>query len=512
MGPTMQLTRRQMLKTSAAATALAATGASAASSDAKSSRPNVLFIMTDQQRGDCLSIDGHPCVETPNMDRIGREGAYFKHAYSTTPTCTPARAALLTGMQPWNHGQLGYYRVAPEYPVEMPQLFRDAGYYTTGIGKMHWHHQRTLHGFHKTILDESGRVQTDTFISDYRAWFASVAPNLDPDATGIGWNDYNAGEYALPEELHPTVWTADVASRFIDTYDREDPFFLKVSFARPHSPYDAPSRWFRHYEKKNIPERHIGDWADRFEERSDDTNALWHGDLGPDEARHSRVGYYGSISFIDEQIGRILDTLEKRGLTEETLIVFTSDHGDMMGDHHLWRKSYPYEASARIPMLMRWPEGMVDAVRGQTIDAPVEIRDILPTLYAATGREVEGIDGDNMLKLVTGEGDTWREYIDLEHDICYGPNNHWSALTDGKTKYIYHALDGEEQLFDLVKDPGEETDLAPESAHAATLKKWRARLVAHLEPRGEQWVKNGNLVPRPKSIKLSPNYPKSKQA
>jgi choline-sulfatase len=470
------------------------------------SRPHVLLLMADQFRADTLGAAGHPAVRTPHLDRLAREGAQFRSAYSSTPTCTPARAALLTGLSPWRHGMLGYSKLAEKYPFEMPRAMHERGYYTFVIGKCHYAPQRNLHGFDGALLDESGRAQSPEFRSDYRAWFASMAPNLDPDATGIGWNDHRAAEYALPEELHPTRWMGDTASRFIGTYQRPQPFFLKVSFARPHSPYDPPARLMRAYADAPIPEARVGQWAARYAPRSDGGDALWHGRLDAAIVRRSRQGYLGSVSFVDEQIGRILEALEKRGWLEETLILFTADHGDMTGDHHLWRKSYAYEASARIPMLMRWPRGLSSAPRGQTLAHPAELRDILPTCLDAAGRPQEGLDGRSLLDAAAGKPG-WRETIDLEHNVCYAPENHWNALTDGRVKYVYHAMRGEEQLFDLAADPAELRDLAPEPAHEATLRSWRARMVAHLEVRGDAWVKNGRLQPRPRSMPFSPNYP-----
>jgi arylsulfatase A-like enzyme len=466
--------------------------------------------MTDQQRGDCIGADGNPVIQTPNLDRIANEGTLFRHGYSTTPTCTPARAALLTGEGPWRHGMLGYTRVGVRYPVEMPRALRELGYHTTGIGKMHWHPQRNLHGFHQAILDESGRELSGEFRSDYRAWLASTAPGVDPDATGIGWNSYRAGSYVLPEELHPTHWTAQTAINYLDHYDRTEPFFLKVSFARPHSPYDPPDRFMRQYADADLPDRHIGNWCDRYRVPNGDTFNIWHGDMGAEQARKSRQGYYGSISFIDEQIGRILESLESHGMYDETLIIFCSDHGDMLGDHHMWRKSYAYEPSARVPFLMRWPTGLVSAERGQVRDEPVEIRDILPTfLDAAGGERIEGMDGKSMLPLVANQAPDWRPYIDLEHDVCYSDTNHWTGLTDGKVKYIFHAKDGEEQLFDLAADPGEEKDLAGDTHHTALLQQWRGRMIAHLEERGDPFVVNGRLGLRPESQVKSPNYPQA---
>jgi arylsulfatase len=461
------------------------------------SKPNVLLLMADQHRADWLGSDANRVVRTPNLDRIAASGVRFRHAYSSTPTCTPARAALLTGMAPWSHGMLGYSRVAQRYPVEMPRLMRDAGYYTFGIGKMHWTPQRNLHGFHGTLLDESGRAESPDFRSDYRAWFSTEAPNLNPDATGIGWNDCTAKPYVLPERLHPTRWTADCAVRFLETYQRSEPWFLKVSFARPHSPYDPPQRWWDAYSGQQLPKAVAGAWAAKYKERSGPKDDIWHGELDSEAVRRARIGYSGSVSFADEQIGRVLEALEKRRWLDDTLIIYLSDHGDMTGDHHLWRKSYAYEASARIPMLVRGP----GVKAGSVSDTPVEIRDVLPTIAVAAGVPVpEACDGQNMLTAK-------REWIDLEHNVCYSPINHWTALTNGKWKYIYHAHDGSEQLFDLASDPQEVRDLAGDAGHVESLRLWRSRMVGHLEKRGPEWVRAGVLVPRPHSMPLSPNYP-----
>jgi arylsulfatase len=462
--------------------------------------------MADQFRADCLGASGNRVIHTPNLDRLAAEGVRFTSAYSSTPTCTPARAALLTGSSPWRHGMLKYARVAERYPVEMPRALGQAGYYTTAIGKCHYHPQRNAHGFHEMLLDESGRVETKDFRSDYRTWFSSQAPDLNPDATGVGWNDYKAKTYALPERLHPTNWTGETAANWIKAYNRPQPFLLKVSFARPHSPYDPPERFMKRYADAAVPERHLASWAERYAKRSDDTDALWHGDLGAEAARHSRQGYYGSVTFVDEQIGRILEALHKRGFLEESVIVFLTDHGDMLGDHNLWRKSYPYEASAKIPMLLRAPAGLLSGKRGRVESKTAEIRDILPAFLDAAGAgQRPECDGGNLLSLANGK--PWREFLDLEHGICYGPDNHWNALTDGRMKYVYHAREGVEQLFDLQRDPHELRDLASVPDSAGGLRMWRQRLTAHLEPRGERFVRNGRLIPRPKDVAFSPNYP-----
>ncbi|MBN1346056.1 MAG: arylsulfatase [Phycisphaerae bacterium] len=505
--------RREFLRASGGAIgagALSLASGTAQGIPSSARRPNILYLMADQFRGDCLGCDGNRVVRTPNLDRIARQGARFSSGYSSTPTCTPARSALLTGLSPWHHGMIGYGRVSNRYPFKLPQALRDAGYYTFGIGKMHWHPQKTLNGFHGTLVDESGRRETPDFVSDYHLWFEKQAPGKDPNVTGIGWNDHRARVYALPEELHPTHWTGQMAVDFIEKYDRSEPFLLKVSFARPHSPYDPPKRFMEMYREDDMPAPRIGKWADRYAPVDQPlNNSLWHGDLGLEQTRRSRRGYYGSVSFIDEQIGRILAAIEKRGMLENTFIIFTADHGDMTGDHHLWRKSYAYEASARIPYLTRWPKGMgMDDRRGQSIAQPVELRDILPTfLEVARAKAPSHLDGKSWLPLLRGQTSGWRDWIDLEHDVCYSPKNHWNALTDGKQKYVFHAFDGREQLFDLRNDPGEINDLASEAKHAESLKTWRQRMVEHFAERGEPFVRNGKLLERPRRILYSPHYP-----
>ncbi|MFH1718104.1 MAG: arylsulfatase [Planctomycetota bacterium] len=506
-----QITRRAFLKNASILSATVALDASAARSAVGQRRkPNILYLMTDQHRGDCLGCAGNKIIKTPHLDSIAKDGVLFSSAYSSTPSCTPARSAILTGLSPWHHGMIGYGRVAGEYPFELPTALRDAGYYVFGIGKMHWHPQRNLRGYHKILLDESGRAETPGFVSDYRQWFKEQAPDLDPDATGIGWNDYRAKAYALPQRLHPTRWTTDTAVDFIEKYDRSEPFMLKVSFARPHSPYDPPQRFIDMYDEDDMPAPAVGDWAARYAPHDEPPKpSLWQGDLGVEQAKKSRRAYYGSITFIDEQIGRILAALKKRNLYDNTLIIMFADHGDMLGDHHLWRKTYAYEGSARIPMLLRWPKSMgMDNQRGRTLPQPVELRDVLPTFLDAAAAPIPNhLDGRSMLELVRGNTKNWRPYIDLEHSMCYN-KDHWNALTDGKFKYIYYAFDGREELFDLSNDPNELRNLAADPAHKSKLLQWRQNMVEHLCERGEPFVSNGKLTIRKDRLLYSPHFPK----
>ena len=476
--------------------------------------PHIILIMTDQQRGDALGCAGNEAVISPNIDQLAAEGYLFRNAYTATPSSTPARAGLLTGMSPWHHGLLGYGKVAEHYSCEMPQMLKDLGYHTLCIGKMHWNPQNALHGFEATLIDESGRVESSCFMSDYRKWFNTQAFGLNPDSTGVGWNAHGAKVYALPERLHPTVWTGDRAVEAIRGYSSKQPLFLKVSFARPHSPYDPPQRVLDMYEGREIPEPIIGNWCKELPEdpHPEKNPEAYSGNFGTEYAQNSRKYYYASITFIDEQVGHIIEELKKKGMYENALICFISDHGDMLGGHNLRRKTYTYEGSASIPYIVKLPQSYQQVRKtGSSIDEPVELRDLLPTFLAINGADIPAaIDGMSLLPLMEKKKSSWRKYIDIEHATVYWQDNYWCALTDGKVKYIWFFRTGEEQLFDLQRDPGEVNELSKVPSSQKQLEVMRKAMAEHLQERGEEWVKDGKLVIRKKSLLYGPNYPGKK--
>lgn len=207
-------------------------------------------------------------------------------------------------------------------------------------------------------------------------------------------------------------------------------------------------------------------------------------------------------------MGRIVQALKETGRYDNALIVFTADHGDMMGDHHHWRKTYAYEGSAGIPMIVKVPASLQGTLpKGSTIEQPVELRDILPTMLETAGAQVpQDMDGRSMLALTKGQTEGWRRWIDLEHATCYSDHNYWCALTDGRLKYIWFLRTGEEQLFDLVKDPQETTDRSTDKKYHKQLDELRRAMADHLSERGEEWVKDGKLQTRSSTLLYSPNY------
>ena len=229
-------------------------------------RPNVLLIVTDQQRWDTLGCYGNDVIETTNFDWLAAEGTAFTSAYSPVPACMPARASLMTGMDPWHAGIVGTGGGNPQcanLTNTLPGVLARAGYHTQGVGKMHFTPQRSLQGFHHTVLDEEARVRDPGFVSDYAAWFErNKQGDYGRYDHGIDQNSWLARPYHLPEYLHATNWTATESIRFLERRDPTRPFFLKTSFARPHSPYDPPADYFDRYLQADLPRPVVGDWVD----------------------------------------------------------------------------------------------------------------------------------------------------------------------------------------------------------------------------------------------------------
>jgi arylsulfatase len=460
-------------------------------------RPNVLLIVTDQQRWDTLGCYGNEIVETANLDWLAAEGTVFTSAYSPVPACMPARASLMTGRDPWHTGIVGTGGGNPQcanLTNTLPGVLAGAGYHTQGVGKMHFTPQRSLQGFHHTVLDEEARVRDPGFVSDYAEWFErNKQGDYGRYDHGIDQNSWLARPSHLPEYLHATNWTATESIRFLQRRDPTRPFFLKTSFARPHSPYDPPADYFDRYLHTDLPQPAIGDWVDGENGgRSRDPNA-WRGQLGERDLKRARAGYYGSITHIDHQVGRIMRYLRDNKLDGNTVVVVTSDHGDMLGDHHLLRKVRPYEGATHIPMIVRLPARLRGAGADQ-VSAPVALHDVMPTILDAIGIDIpETVTGSSMVPLIQGsQGAPWREFVHGEYTRHpQAPAMHF--LAGAEWKYIWLADADVEQLFHLATDPYETHDLAHEPAHANTLRAWRQRLVSTLEPRQSSLTRDGDL-------------------
>lgn len=511
------------------------------------------MLMADQLRFDQLAAYGGTRNGTPNLDALAADSVALT-MYSSTPTCTPARAALLTGRGPWGHGMLGYGNVAPAYPYEMPRALAAGGYATVSVGKDHfgWNasaNSGNSHGYQTTQLYEGlgSGMPSDFEFDNYDQWFQKRMPGAHPMCPGVDWNSWRGIPYCYDDEsLHPTAWVGTTATQLINSYPfnspSASPLFLKVSWHRPHSPYDPPARLLNESIAKgpirpawiNTNTSAPGAWDYVFWGQGPlaasgcgprDSDA-WCGIMPSNESDLARHAYLASVSFMDEWLGQVVAALKAQGVYDDAVIVFLSDHGDGQGDHAHWRKGFPHEFSARVPLLVKWPasDPSVTLKRGTVIDAsspqggPVaEMRDIFPTMADYAGLPppppgVPALEGQSLrciLRDPTGRSCGWRSWLDLEHAIVFNASVHWSAATDGQIKYIFNALDGSEQLFNLTQDPTEMVDLARIPGHSDTLALWRTRLVTLYEQqgRGSDWVVNGQLIPRPQNLVFGPNFP-----
>ncbi len=455
-------------------------------------RPNIILFTTDQHRGDHLGIAGHPVVETPYVDSWVNHGAYFPNAYSEIPSTTGARRVLHSGRGSYHCGLIGYAGTPWNPPTTLAQELADAGYHCINVGWRNMHPRRKLFGFHNVICHDLGED-----CDDYWDWLREkLGPDVHERAHGCDCNGWVSRPFHLDEYYHPTNWTVRVALEQIAKRDPTRPFFIWISHLRPHQPYDPPQVFWDMYINRELPPPPIGDWADRYDRPNPGLEpTCWFGRLKPEQLHRARAGYAGSVTHIDYQLGHLMQRLQ-RELREEagnTLWLFTSDHGDMLGDHHLHRKCYAYEGSARIPLVVRYPRGW-DLPTG-TFDHVVGLQDVMPTLLEAAGVPVpESVLGHSLLGAMRGE--PWREVFHGEHSPCYAMEQAMQYLTDGKEKYVYLPYTGEEQLFDLVSDREELHDLARDPANAERVALWRQRLIDILEPRGDGFVEDGKLVVR----------------
>ncbi len=431
------------------------------------SRPNILFVMFDQMAALSLPSYGHKLVKTPHLDSLAARGTVFETAYCASPLCSPARFALMSGCLP---SRIGAYDNATEFPssiVTLPHYLRAAGYRTCLSGKMDFTGADQLHGYEE-------RLTTDLAPADF-GW----VPNWDqPDeiqpwyhtlqsVAEAGPCDYSLSmQYDEDAVFKAEQWLHQAAG----SPDRR-PFMLTVSIMHPHDPYQAPRRFWEMYDEKEIdlpampalpPERR--DAMGRHMYRLYDRGEI---PLSETQIRRARHAYYGMISYCDDQLGRLLKRLEMLGLADNTIVVVTSDHGDMLGERGLWYKMAFFDRAIRVPLIVAGPE----VRRGQRLMAPVSHLDLLPTLGGlAQGGDifapVSPVDGrDLRAALMRGTepvGDVIGEYMGEGYDQPI------VMIRRGGRKFIYSRQLGA-ILYDLGQDPQESRDLATDQQHDAEI-------------------------------------------
>ncbi len=332
--------------------------------------------------------------------------------------------------------------------------------------------------------------------SDYYTEMTRRGHDVQPMRHGLGQNELYPGMATVPESLTLTSWTAERCVDYIrERRDPTVPFFLWCSFSKPHPPLDPPEPYYSMYRDSPIPEPVFGDWSepDRCPEAFKRARESWSLDVIPPEViRAARAAYYGLVTHIDYAIGRVFAALQDLRLFDDALLMFTSDHGEYLGDHHTGAKTFFHEPSAHVPFIMRLPKAWEDRRHGSTVSDPVTHADVLPTVLAAAGQDAPpDVDGQDLIALARGELADPRRYIDGEGRV---PDANYHAITDGRWKYIHYAEGGVEQLFDLDSDPDELTDLSRSAAHESRLEELRRELIDLLVRRGSDWAKDGRMV------------------
>ena len=463
-------------------------------------RPNILLLYTDQQRWDALGASGHPDIQTPNLDRLCAEGLNCDHFFVQNPVCMPSRISMLSGLYPSTLGIVRNGITVSTDTVILPHLLRNYGYHSANMGKLHFlpHANRDhrdphpAYGFdHLEISDEPGCYE-----DAYRAWVQRRAPG-EMDSISVGlppatevWqrtmqvdDGIHHPEMRFPKEAIPfgsrdglthTAFVAEQTMAYVERH-RHEPFFCIAGFYSPHSPWVAPQSFIDLYDPQTLS-------LPTFPE---DVDCRRSADAYSDqELRAARQGYYAMVSEVDHHVGRILDYLDAQGLAENTIVIFTSDHGEWLGEHLRYGKGYPaHDCISRVPFIVRWPMGI--ARPGRTEHDILEAVDVFPTLLDCAGIPVPGhLQGRSFLPLVEG-----RHSVPRQSALTEGEG--WKTVRTETMRYVIETS-GRESLFDLEADPDAYYDIAGEPRFAEPLAQIRHHLLTRLleqeRPRPREWA------------------------
>lgn len=440
------------------------------------SKPNILFIMTDQHHPSIAGFAGDPVVRTQHLDRLAERSVQFKTAVCASPVCTPSRMCLLTGKEShrcagWNN----HWVIFPEH-ITWPGHLAEHGYTTCLVGKMHFGGRDQMNGFqHRPYGDlRHGLGHQPEPLSMFPAYNHAES----------------AGVTEIPDSLHQDVIvTRETLAFLLEHADTQPdkPWFMCASYCRPHSPLTAPGRYIRRY-RDAVPAVELPhDWLDDLEPYTRELSRRYYASLPPEQHLRGREAYYACIDFVDDCIGELLDALQHAGLLENTIVVYTSDHGDMACEHGLWGKGVYYEAAVGVPLLITGP-----GVRSgrHTADHVISLMDLFPTCCTLAGLPIpEGLDGiDFGSVLADPDGaDPPRDFAPSQY-FMYGvrtrdvprpaggePNSAWRSIRTRRWKYV-DVQGGESLLFDMIDDPGETANLAGQAEHAELCRDLRKKL------------------------------------
>jgi len=477
--------RRDVLRSTLGFGALQAAGAaSGAPAQGRSGQPNIVMIMADQLAPHLTGTYGHPVVQTPNLDKLASRGVRFDAAYTPHPLCAPARACLMTGRL---SSDIGVWDNAAPLDCDEPTMahYLDrAGYDTAIAGKMHFVGPDQHHGFHRRLSHDIYPAGFDWTKSRDHKRPRTHAGNYVPSGLRVVNQPLRAGEKA-PRVLELDEEAQRTGLEYLRARGNDGaPFFLTVSYNHPHEPFHPLKEFWDLYEGKDIPiPEEPPDWdqrlsiMDRWLNRHHGSDKINVRD--PKGLAELHRAYYAMVSYFDDRAGKIIDALEENGLAENTVVIVTGDHGDMLGQRGMVQKRCFYEWSARVPLLMAFPDGR-DA--GRSIDTPVSLVDVFPTVLDVAGVERERrlpLDGRSLLGHLNGEANPDRPVFSEQHSE--GVYSTCFMVRQGRYKYV-HIHGHEYQLFDLEKDPGEWNNLAGQPDFREVEQELRSLILGRFEP------------------------------
>lgn len=478
----------------------------------KSKQPNVVLIITDQQRYDTINALGYPHMHTPHLDRLVSEGVSFTRNYVTAASCAPARASLFTGFYPHT---TGVYKNADVWRHSWVENLAQAGYHCANVGKMHTYPYETPLGFHERfVVENKDRYLEGRYFFD-RWDLALQSQGLVKQQRELyrQRDDYGqrlgAFEWELPPHTHSDMFVGDLATWWIDNKPDTQPFFLEIGFPGPHPPYDPVPRYLDYYADKEIPLPEVTEQELALQPKAqqelidhntkvDHDSIVWSKQPDREQLLRLRKHYLANVTMIDEKVGQILTALENKGYLENTVVIFTSDHGDCLGDHGHIQKWTMYEEIVRTPLIVWAPERFAG---GRTVDALCQQFDIAPAILELAGAEVPSQwEAQSLMPYLSGDGQPpVRDYVYCEQsgDGNLTGTEMMTMVRDSEWKLVHYLDDHDDgELYHETTDPGEHHNLwrseAPEHVEKKRelldkLFEWRLRSALHTSRWAEAW-------------------------
>lgn len=412
-------------------------------------KDNILLITTDQQRFDTINAWGNKSIFTPHLNYMSAMGISYTNCYACCPICVPSRTTIMTGEHGYESGVISnathemVMRQKTKERKTLPAVLTDAGYQTCAKGKMHFEPARACYGFEHMTLP-----------LDYMRQYDKKQESARPKVHGIGECEMEPVISTVDVKDSITTWIVDESIDFIETRDPLRPFFLWTSFTKPHPPFDPCKDFWDLYANILLPEPVYGDWSDQLEDTPqgflagayENTNMHL---LGKEQIQASRRAYYACITQVDYELGRLFGALRENNLFQNTWIIFTSDHGEMLGDHYMSQKNLFFEGSAHVPLIVVPPAGR-NISHNIINNAPVELVDLYPSILSMAGLEIPSeLTGKNLLEPLS------KDRIFFGNSL----NKNFCVMQDG-IKLIYSAVGDHTLLFDLKNDPMEKHNLA----------------------------------------------------